>query len=287
MAPTEVSPSADSAWVAFWRKGGFWRALLLVIGYLALYTAGSYGIDALWGDSIDADNPLSTASSIYVGVVAPIGVGIVVLLIFGLSTGLLRGVFGPQPIRGSKWMWVMPILVVVISLSRFISADYGAYKTDVIVAILVVGVFVGFAEELLARGYVINLLRFGGTKELWVAVLSSVLFACMHLVNLVSGQEFSTVGVLLLYTFAFGVAMYFSLRVTGRLIWVMVLHGITDPAAILFSGGIDSSATDSSNTGGLTTVALLGTVLLIALGWILVWFVRGRVTDVAVSSIHD
>ena len=61
--------------------------------------------------------------------------------------------------------------------------------------------------------------------------------------NLFSGQAVTTVAFTVFYTFGFGVLMYLTLRVTGFLVWAMLVHGLTDPTTILASGGIDEVAT--------------------------------------------
>ena len=37
----------------------------------------------------------------------------------------------------------------------------------------------------------------------------------------------------LVYTFAFGICMYLTLRVTGNLIWPILLHASADPSTFL------------------------------------------------------
>ena len=85
-----------SGWQAFWERGGFWRALLLVAAYLALYLGAGRLIGAVAGDGFE--DPLSSAMSVFVNLVAPILVGIALLAVFGASLGWLRGLFARQPV---------------------------------------------------------------------------------------------------------------------------------------------------------------------------------------------
>lgn len=39
----------------------------------------------------------------------------------------------------------------------------------------------------------------------------------------------------MIYTFFFGLIMYLALRLTGRLVWPILLHATTDPSLFLFS----------------------------------------------------
>jgi len=77
-----------SGWRAFWERGGFWRALLLVAAYLALYLGAGRLIGAVAGDGFE--DPLSSALSVFVNLVAPILTGIALLAVFGASLGWLR-----------------------------------------------------------------------------------------------------------------------------------------------------------------------------------------------------
>ena len=67
--------------------------------------------------------------------------------------------------------------------------------------------------------------------------------------------------------------MYLTLRVTGNLIWPIILHALTDPTTFLASGGIDQAGTASQNP----LLALTGpaTILLITAGFVLFIFIRG------------
>ena len=56
----------------------------------------------------------------------------------------------------------------------------------------------------------------------------------------------------------------------------MILHGLTDPTTILAVGGVDELKTDGASNG-LLDAADLVTFPLIAIGFILLIFIRGRV----------
>ena len=85
----------------------------------------------------------------------------------------------------------------------------------------------------------------------------------------------ATVGFTVVYTFAFGVLMYLTLRSTGFLVGAMILHGLTDPTTILAVGGIDELRT-GSESNDLLDAAGLFTIPLIAIGFVLLIFIRGK-----------
>jgi membrane protease YdiL (CAAX protease family) len=268
-----TSESALS-WTRFWDRGGFWRALLLAAVYYPLYLAAGYVLGRVGG--VEPDTLMASAGNLFWGQVAALFVGGAILLAFGASVGWLDDVFGAQPIGGRWWMWLAPLVVLGFNALRFAAADYDAFDPALVVVILLLGVGVGFAEELLTRGYAVTMLRAGGHSEWVVAALSSLIFALLHIGNLFGGQSPLTVGLTVVYTFGFGVMMYLTLRVTGRLIWPMIIHATTDASGILLTGGIDE-VTGGAATGALAGIAGLANIVVAPLGLLLLLFVRGHV----------
>jgi len=254
---------SSSTWRRFWERGGWWRSLLLVVAYFVLYQLGSLLFAPLLAV---VDDP---ALQIFVGTALPIALGGVILVVFGWSTGWLRELFGPQPIRGRGWMWIAVAAVLLFNLLRFASIDYREAGAGVVIAWLAAGLFIGFAEEVLTRGYVVNLMRKAGYREIVVALVSAALFALLHAGNLLSGQSLFATLVQVVYTFAFGLCMYLTLRVTGNIIWPILLHASTDPSIFLHTAYPSDSP--------LTAFAGLGNIAVIATGLILLIFIRGRV----------
>ena len=268
-----------SGWKAFWDKGGFWRAVLLGLMYVAVNLGTSQVVAWLSPAAIDPDNLIGSAGSVFWVYVMPLAMGLVFLLVFGASVGWLSRLFARQPIGGGWWMWILPIIVLATNALHYATVDYAAFAAGVVPMFLVVGVCVGLAEEILSRGYFINMLRAGGYKELAVALLSSLMFMTLHLVDVLNGLNLIGVIGLLLYTWAFGVAMYMALRVTRHLIWPVIFHASTDPATLLFNAHhVDST---------LAGIAALGNWPVVFGALILVWFVRGRVDAPAVRASDD
>lgn len=261
----ELAPS--NAWSRFWAKGGWWRSIILVAGYYALYQAASLPLlpfSGLLGDPGSAKNTL-------LAVALPIAIGCLILIVFGLTTGQFRRVFTRHERRGSWWMWIAVGVVLLFNVLRFATVDYSTAGLAVVLAWLVAGLFIGFAEELVTRGYVVDLMRRAGNREIVVAVVSAALFAAMHAGNLLAGQALIPTLLQLLYTFAFGICMYLALRVTGSLIVPILLHATTDPSIFLQTG--------YPVEGALTSIAGLGNIAVIAAGLISLIFIRGRVGE--------
>ncbi|NQX27381.1 CPBP family intramembrane metalloprotease [Microbacteriaceae bacterium VKM Ac-2854] len=253
-----------SPWRRFWNRGGWWRALLLVAAYYLVYQLGAFLFLPL---ILDAEE--GSAGSIVAGYVLPIGLAGLLLVLFGWSVGWLGELFGPQPIRGRGWMWIAIAAVLVFNILRFATIDYGSAGLDVVATWLLAGLCIGFAEETVTRGYVVNLMRKAGHSEIATALVSAALFATLHSGNLLGGQSLLATAIQLVYTFFFGICMYLALRLTGRLIVPILLHASTDPSIFL--------QVAHPAAGPLTAFAGLGNFAVIAVGLVLVFFIRGRV----------
>lgn len=258
----------------FWDRAATWKAVLLIVVYLAFYLGVGAIIKQVFGGQIDEDDVLSSASSIVLGVVLPIGIGAAALLIFAARVGWLRDIFGSQPIRGRGWMWIAPILVAAAIVAHIAGTDWDNWSAQDLVAMALVGVCVGVAEELATRGLAVKILRDAGHAERYVAFVSSLLFALMHTANLISGMAVTTVAATVVYTFGFGMCMYLTMRVTGTIWAAIVLHGLTDPTTFLSTGGLDKAVTDQAS--GASTLAAVATVLLILFAIVAAFLVRGK-----------
>lgn len=257
-----------SGWRRFWERGGWWKALIVAAVYYVLYQLAGLALGALLGPALGEPG---TVQNLLLTVALPIAIGGVILVVFALSIGWLRELFGPQPIRGHWWMWIAVGAVLLFNVLRFASLDYGKAGFAMVAAWLLSGLFIGFAEELLIRGFVVNLLRKAGHREIVVALISSAVFAALHAGNLLTGQALLPTLFQLGYTFAFGLCMYLALRVTGNLIWPILLHASTDPSIFLL--------TSYPGTGPLTAFAGFGNIVVIVVGLVLLIFIRGRVRD--------
>lgn len=263
----------------FWNRGGWWKALLVTVSYLAVYL-GIGQLVGLWlGHLIDEGGVFASARNVAIELLLPIGAGAVIIAAFLVAIGWLGPVLGRQPVRGRPWMWIAVAVVAYPIILRLIGIDYGGFADGVVVVALITGLFIGIAEELVTRGAGVALLRKAGHREITVAVISSALFALMHLVNAI-GTGFSlTIVVLLVYTFFFGICMYLIMRVTGSIVWAIIAHGLTDPTLFLSTGGIDTAVEGTQNIW--LTVASTGNWAVILFGLVALFLIRGRIGEPA------
>lgn len=266
----------------FWERGGWWRALLAVVLYLAVYEGLGWINSVTLARGISADDLFATPRAVVVGVALPILVMGLLTLLFVRSIGVQREVFGRQPVRGRGWMWIAVALLLVPVVLRLVATNWSAYSVPVVFGVLFLGLCVGFAEELIARGVVVDLLRRGHHSERTVALLSSLLFGLMHATNALGGAPLLTAGVTVVYTFGIGMMLYLSMRVTGSIVPAMLLHAATDPTTFLATGGIDASSATAGD-GGLIGFAGIFNFVYPVLGLLALFLVKGRVECTAPS----
>ena len=267
--------AGQNAWRRFWNRGGWWKALVAAVVYLALYLGAGALIGRFAGDLIDRDDLAATPESVFFALALPPLVGGVILLLFAWSLGWLRPLFSRRPQHARGWMWIAPALVAAAIVLRLAGTDYGSYTVASVAAVFLAGLFVGFSEELLTRGLVVDLLRRRGYGEWAVMLLSTLVFALLHSANLLSGFSLDTVLLTIGFAFGFGICMYLTLRVTGSLLVPMLLHALYDPSVILATGGVDQSGANAAHNplvaiGGLSTFAFL------LLAVLALFLVRGR-----------
>lgn len=259
----------------FWNRGGWWRALLVTAAYLLVYLGVGQLVGLTLGDMIIDGGPFASATNVIIELLIPIAAGALVILVFLAAIGWITPVFSRQPIGGRPWMWIAVAVVAYPIVLRFIGIDYGSFPPGVVAVTLFTGLFIGLAEELVTRGAGVGLLRKAGYNELLVAVLSSALFALMHLANAIGTGIDLTILALLVYTFFFGICMYLVMRVTGSIVWAVVLHGLTDPTLFLATGGIDTAAQGAQNIW--LVLAGTGNYAVILFGIVALFLIRGRV----------
>lgn len=266
----------ENGWRRFWNRGGWWRAFGLAVAYMIVYQLFGLLDGSLFGGLVDPDDVLATPASAFFGIGFPVLLGGLAALVFVWTVEWTREIFGRQPVAGSWWMWIVVALVIIPIVLRAVATDWAAYAPGVVPTVLLVGLFIGFAEELVTRGLAVNLLRRGGYGERAVMVLSSLIFALMHSVNVFTGQSPVTVGVTMVYTFGFGVMMYLVMRVTGSIVWAMLLHAATDPTTILATGAIDAHS-DTAGDASLIGIAGFFNLIYLVVAVVAIFLVKGRV----------
>lgn len=276
--PDAETTSADQTGLrGFLSKGGVWRFLAFMLAYLVIYV-GVGRLTMLFARDLAEQPVLSSVSTVFIQLTLGLLVGAVILIATITYMGWTQQLFARQTVYRSWWMWLGPVIVAVPIVLRVLGIDWGRNAVPVVLLVLATGLLIGFVEELLFRGIGVKMLRDGGHGEFAVAALTSLLFAASHSINIFMGQSIASVGPTVVYTFAFGVLMYLTLRSVGFLVAAMILHGLTDPTTILATGGIDE-ITEAGGDSVFFSAAGAFTFVMVLAGMILLLFVRGRVPD--------
>lgn len=161
------------------------------------------------------------------GAVLPLGVAAVLLIITTAALGWWRPALVERQRAHHRWPIIAPLVMVVASVLNLLNTDWSKFDATFLVSLIALGVLVGFCEELMARGLVLTSFR-AGLAEVWVWFFTSLLFGLMHMLNVLLGAPFQGTINQVGLAFASGTAFYILRRVTGSLIWAMVLHGMWD-----------------------------------------------------------
>ncbi|MCY1693119.1 CPBP family intramembrane glutamic endopeptidase [Curtobacterium sp. SL109] len=275
--------AAGNRWQRFWNRGGWWRAVLAVVLYLAVYEGLGWLNARTLASGITADGVFATPRGVILGIALPIIVMGLLTLVFVRTLGWGREIFARQPLPGRGWMWIAVVLLLVPIVIRLIATNWSSYSVSVVFAVLFLGLCIGFTEELIARGVAVDLLRRGHHTERTVALLSSLLFGLMHASNAIGGTALPVVAVTVVYTFGAGMMFYLSMRITGSIIPAMLLHAATDPTTILATGGIDTSAATAGDAGLIGFAGIFNLVYPV-LALLVLFFIKGRVSNQAAEN---
>jgi membrane protease YdiL (CAAX protease family) len=247
-----------------------WIGLVIWVGYLVVVFAiqNSTGIPYdTWGDS---------AGNLFLGG----GLSLIIATVLLAITTSLLGWWGPAIHEAQrsrhKWPIFVPVLIAVAAVMNLAGTDWSAYSVAFFGASLVL-LLVGFTEELVHRGLLLTALR-SRFSEVWVWLFSSALFAAMHLANILLGAPVASTISQVGTAFLMGTALYILRRVTGSLIWAMVLHGVWDFSVFAAGVGTPSSIIQIS---GLfyVIVGIIG----VAIVWVVIRGAHERIPSIGAT----
>ncbi|MGO2750427.1 MAG: lysostaphin resistance A-like protein [Pseudoclavibacter sp.] len=208
-----------------------WIGLAIYVGYLVVvYTVQAFS-------NVRYDELGDSGSNLFFGAGLSLIIAAVLLAITTTLLGWWRPALFDQH-RSTRWPIIAPILMVVALIINIVSTDWGAFDGALIAALFVI-VLVGFTEELTTRGLLLTGLR-SRFNEVWVWLISTALFAGMHLLNATSGQDLGPTIQQVIFAFFAGTVLYVLRRVTGSLIWPMLLHGFWDFSTFAVTHGAPS-----------------------------------------------
>ena len=214
--------------------------IVLFVVYAAIFSV------LFLASGVDYDAVGDTTSNVMKAIVLPVGVGALGLLLVTYLFGWWRPVFRDED-RAPRWTLLIPAFMAAAIVVGLATADWGGRGSSFIVWLLVGTLFVGIAEEVLARGLLLTAFR-GGMGEVGVWFWTSLVFGLLHSLNILFGQSVGATIVQILFAFALGSVLYACRRATGLLVIPIVLHALWDFTTILSSG---EGATVSAGAQGI------------------------------------
>lgn len=159
-------------------------------------------------------------------VFAPVAITLVIVIARARAFRPL-GFRAPQP----GWKLAALPAVLVLGMTAVSVGWVNTVPLATVWAVLGLVVLVAFVEETLFRSVFVTLL--GCARPVRAVLVSSLLFACAHAVNLMAGQDAATTVVQIVFAFAFGTfAAAFFLRTKS--IWPMIaFHALFDAIGLL------------------------------------------------------
>jgi len=197
-----------------------WIGLVIYVAYVAVV----FGVQQLSG--IPYTDLGESGGNLFLGAGLSLIIAAILLAVTTTLLGWWRPALFDRHRSAHKWPVIAPAIMVVALVLNLASTDWGAYDGAFFAASIVL-LLVGFTEELTTRGLLLVGLR-SRLPEVWVWFLTSALFGVMHLINAISGQAIGATLQQVMLAFGGGTIFYILRRVTGSLIWAMVLHGFWD-----------------------------------------------------------
>ena len=140
--------------------------------------------------------------------------------------------FERKPFGLSKWYYLFPLAWFGVTIFALTQVDYASYSVGTILLVLVATLAIGVNEEIVTRGILLVGLRNSKVTE-WLAwLITVVVFAMLHLVNVLGGEGLSIVFIVV----TGGTLLYVARRVFGNLFVPIGLHAFYDTAFYLLTG---------------------------------------------------
>lgn len=215
-----------------------------------------------WATGLNYTKLAESPTSLLLGVVLPVGAGALFLIVAASVLGWWRPALFERK-TGRGWMWLAPILMLIAPLSLIGSRDFTQFNPTWTLTLLAGVLLVGFSEELMTRG--LGLVGYRGSlSEGWAWFAMSLTFGLLHGLNFFFGQPLLPTLQQIAISFASASVFYVLRRLSGTLIWAMILHAIFDFGSIV-AGNVPAGA------GALLSLLSFANYAAIALALIAAW----------------
>ncbi|WP_084100570.1 hypothetical protein [Demequina sp. NBRC 110051] len=139
--------------------------MLLAVAYWLAYQGFAFLVSAVFGGLKTDGGNFDSWQNVLFGPTLPIVLAGALMFAVAPWFGWRSEIFGQQPIRGGAWMWIVFVVVLGFNAIRFAAVDYSSVGLAVTLMTLFLGLCIGFTEELVCRGFSVQLLRRRGYGE--------------------------------------------------------------------------------------------------------------------------
>jgi hypothetical protein len=235
-------------------------AVFVFIGYLATIVI----TNLIFARDVDFSEVTASAENTRNGVVIPVACAAAYLTIVASVLGWWPpALFEPRRrVHLPLWLWSIPILAIVGFAGDIARSEHrGDFTTEHWWYLIIGFILVGYSEELMTRGLLLT-----GMRAEWLErralIGTTLLFALMHGLNFAFGQDLSTTIKQMAGVIPMALLFYVVRRVTGTLIFSMLVHGMLDFSIIVF-GGTSAAMNNLDSDAGAPVGAGLPLILAI------------------------
>lgn len=194
--------------------------LIAFLAYLVVFNAAWIISDIHYKDiSLNAD-------TVWKWYVVPLALGAAALVAMTTWMGWWRPAMFERQKAVPRWLMIGPVMMAVFAAVTLPTKDYSDTTMAMFWLIVLGSLLVGFCEELATRGLLLTGLR-GAYSEPKAWFLSTLAFGLLHLPNWFYGVGPAATAQVFL-AFMSGTMLYLLRRLSGTLIWAMLLHGFWD-----------------------------------------------------------
>ncbi len=171
----------------------------------------------------------------------------------------------------SPWRWrhfvpALPLLIIPLLMVIFQFNKFSISNPAQILLFAAAATMTGFAEEALFRGIALHTLLPKGLMR--AAILSSVIFCLLHILNLLEHADPLATAVQVVFAFLFGIAFAAPLLYTGAIWPLVIIHALQDFIAFWTTGGLTNKATPAASE------VLSSVILMLPFAIYGVWLIR-------------
>lgn len=238
------------------RRIGVGAGLAVLLGWLAAGVVGGIAGTLIVG--IDEDPYVDAGRTLVHDALAPLSC----LVVAAIAVSVLR--WWPlvlrEPRRYRAWSWIFPLAMLAAAAatadwSRITSAAAGALGALVVVVVLIAA-----AEELMFRGFLLQVARDRWSEGVAVLVVT-IVFSLAHYVVGGFGNPLQAV-----VTLMSGFLYYVVRRATGLLLGAILVHAAWDFA--IFSHALGAGESDGDAFTPLVITAVLALLALVTQRWL-------------------